>query len=310
MKELDLNDFLKPDEDSRCGYAAIVGRPNVGKSTLLNQILGTKLSITAAKPQTTRHQILGIKTVDGGQLVLVDTPGIHLQADKAINRYMNRIARAVLQDVDAVLWVIDAVKWTEEDLALGESLKQAQQPLLIILNKIDQIEQRERLLALAEKMQQNYQPEEILMLSALKGDGVTDLDQKLLHYLPFSRPFFDADQMTDRSERFLASEFIREQIMRNAHKEVPYVSTVEIEAFEHSVKLVRISALIWVERDGQKAILIGQGGKTLKRIGTEARRQLQLLLDKKIHLELWVKVKQGWSNNERALQSLGYTDIN
>ncbi len=294
--------------DTRCGYVAIVGRPNVGKSTLMNRLLGQKISITAHKPQTTRHQILGIQTTDRGQVIFIDTPGIHAATEKAINRYMNRVAMAVLQDVDAILWLVDARHSTDEDRHIGEALKGSQIPLLLGLNKIDLVTDKADLLPRAQALQTQYAPTELLMISAHNGAGIKGLQERLEAQLPFSRPFYDEAQITDRSERFLAAEFVREQITRRLHKELPYASTVQIEAFEREPGLIRIGAVIWVERDGQKGIVIGKQGATLKAIGQSARRNLERLLESKVFLELWVKVKQGWSDDERALQSFGYQD--
>lgn len=302
------SDLPNADAQGRCGYAAIVGRPNVGKSTLLNRVLGQKISITAPKPQTTRHQVLGIKTVPAGQMIFIDTPGIHQSTTRAINRYMNRVARAVLADVDVVLWLVEAGQLTDEDRALGSSLCGISPPLLCVVNKIDQLKDKRQLLPIAEGLRDAYNPTEILMVSATNGDGVPLLEERVMAQLPFSRPSFDAEQITDRSERFLAAEFIREQITRRTHQEVPYASTVEIESFETEDKLIRISAIIWVEREGQKAIVIGRKGQTLKQIGSEARRELEELLGSKVFLELWVKVKSDWSDSERALRSFGYSD--
>lgn len=296
------------DVETRCGYVAIVGRPNVGKSTLMNRLLGQKLSITAHKPQTTRHQILGIQTNAEGQTIFIDTPGIHVDTKKAINRYMNRVALAVLQDVDLVLWLIDATHFGPEDARIGEILKKSSVPVLACLNKIDLLPDKSKLLPLADRVQTDYQPQDLMMVCARNGKGVKTLGTRLSEHLPYSRPFYDADQITDRSERFLAAEFIREQITRRLHQELPYASTVEIEAYDRGEKLIRISAVIWVERNGQKAIVIGKGGASLKAIGQSARISLERLLEQKVFLELWVKVKEGWSDDERALQSFGYAD--
>lgn len=296
------------ESDRRCGYAAIVGRPNVGKSTLLNRVLGQKISITAPKPQTTRHQVLGIKSVPEGQLVFIDTPGIHQRAPKAINRYMNRVARAVLMDVDVVVWLVAADGVKDEDRALGELLREQRPPVLLVLNKIDRVRDKRTLLPLVEDLNRRYQPAETLLVSALDGDGVPALEAAVLQRLPFSRPLYDADRITDRSERFLAAEFVREQVTRCTHQEIPYATTVEVESFEDDGKLVHIGVVIWVERDGQKAIVIGRGGQTLREIGTRARRELETLLERKVFLETWVKVKQGWSDDEKALRSFGYSE--
>ncbi|MDX1569467.1 MAG: GTPase Era [Xanthomonadales bacterium] len=299
---------MESEQEHRCGYAAIVGRPNVGKSTLLNAILGQKVSITASKPQTTRHQILGIKSVEGGQLVFIDTPGIHQGTPKAINRYMNRVARAVLADADVVLWVVEAARLTEEDRALGESLKSVDAPVLCIINKIDRLRDKRELLPFLEQLNRDYRLAEVLPVCALESDGVDVVEAEVLERLPFSRPFYDADQITDRSERFLAAEFVREQITRCTHEEVPYATTVEVENYVHEEGLVRIGILIWVEREGQKAIIIGRKGETLRKIGSRARKALEALLGEKVFLQTWVKVKQGWSDDERALRAFGYQE--
>jgi len=296
------------DTATRCGYTAIVGRPNVGKSTLLNQILGQKISITAHKPQTTRHQILGIKTVDRGQMIFIDTPGIHLDMPKAINRYMNRVAMAVLQDIDLVLWLVEAGHLTREDEHVGQAVSRVSPPVLCVINKIDLLGDKQQLLPFAADLTKRFNLAQVLMVCARNGRGVDELEHGLLDRLPFSKPFYDADQITDRSERFLAAEFIREQVIRRLHQELPYAITVEIEAFARENKLLRIAAIIWVERQGQKGIVIGKGGESLKGIGAEARKNLEGLLGSKVFLQLWVKVKQGWSDDQRALQSLGYKD--
>lgn len=293
---------------ARCGYAAIVGRPNVGKSTLLNQMLGQKISITAHKPQTTRHQIFGIKTVPRGQIIFIDTPGIHLDMPKAINRYMNRVAMAVLQDIDLVLWLVEAGHLTREDEHVGHTLSKVSPPVLCVINKIDLLQDKQKLLPFAKSLSNRFKLDEVLMICARNGRGVAELEDSLLNRLPFSKPYYDADQITNRSERFLAAEFIREQVIRRLHQELPYAITVEIEAFDRESKLVRIGAIIWVERQGQKGIVIGKQGGSLKAIGAAARKNLERLLQEKVFLQLWVKVKQGWSDDLRALQSLGYKD--
>ncbi|MFZ5562160.1 MAG: GTPase Era [Pseudomonadota bacterium] len=294
--------------DFRCGYVAIVGRPNVGKSTLLNHILGQKLSITSRKPQTTRHRILGIVTQDNTQTVYVDTPGIHGEERKAINRYMNRTATAALRDVDLVLFVVDGLKWMADDELVMQKIKAAGLPAMLVINKVDTVEDKEALLPRIEELIQLHGFVEVVPVSALKGHNVPRLQELVAARLPLSPPFFPEDQITDRSPRFLAAEIVREKIMRQLGDEVPYELTVEIEEFKEEGRLRRISALILVERDGQKAIVIGEGGQRLKRIGMEARQDMERLFDSKVMLSLWVKVKGGWSDDERALKSLGYDD--
>lgn len=294
--------------DYRCGYVALVGRPNVGKSTLMNRVLGQKLSIVTAKPQTTRQRIAGIKTSSRGQIVYIDTPGIHLAAKRALNRYMNRIARASFQDVDLILFLIEADRWTKQDEHVARVLSDAEVPVVLVVNKIDQISDKSRLLHFLRDEVKTDRFNEVFMISAKSGDGVDRLEKKVLLSLPFSRPFYDEDMFTDRSERFLAAELVREQLMLRLHQELPYALTVEIEQFKRERNLVRIGAIIWVERDGQKQIVIGKGGNVLKKVGTQARLALQELLDEKVFLQLFVKVSRDWSDNERALKQFGYDD--
>jgi len=294
----------------RCGYVALVGRPNVGKSTLMNRILGQKLSIVTAKPQTTRQRIAGIKTTQQGQVIYIDTPGIHLAAQSALNRYMNRIAQASFHEVDLILFLIEAGRWTKQDEHVARSLKSVSAPVLLVVNKIDLVPEKSRLLQFLEHEVKTDRFSEVFLISAKSGNGVDVLEQKAMQGLPFSRPFYDEDQFTDRSERFLAAELIREQLMLRLHQELPYSLTVEIEEFKREDRLLRIGAIVWVERKGQKQIVIGKGGDVLKFVGTQARRALQELFDEKIFLRLWVKVSRDWSDNERALRQFGYNDQN
>jgi len=294
--------------DYRCGYVALVGRPNVGKSTLMNRVLGQKLSIVTAKPQTTRQRIAGIKTTSRGQIVYIDTPGIHLAAKRALNRYMNRIARASFQDVDLILFLIEADRWTKQDEHVARTLANADVPVVLVVNKIDRIAEKSRLLQFLSDEVKTDRFNDVFLVSAKSGDGVDRLEKKVLLSLPFSRPFYDEDMFTDRSERFLAAELVREQLMLRLHQELPYALTVEIEQFKREKDLVRIGAIIWVERDGQKQIVIGKGGNVLKKVGTQARFALQELLDEKVFLKLFVKVSRDWSDNERALKQFGYDD--
>jgi GTP-binding protein Era len=293
--------------DYRCGYVSIVGRPNVGKSTLLNHILGQKLCITSRKPQTTRHRILGIVSRDNVQVIYVDTPGIHGEERKAINRYMNRAATSALRDVDVILFVVDALKWTTDDELVLEKLKTAKVPVLLVINKVDTLDDKAALLPAIEKLTQRMDFAAVLPVSALRGHNLDELHEAVGKRLPLSPPFFDEGQITDRSQRFLAAEMVREKIMRQLGEEIPYELTVEIEEFKKEGKLLRISACILVEREGQKKIVIGDGGSRLKLIGTEARLDMVKMFDSKIMLALWVKVKGGWSDDERALKSLGYS---
>jgi GTP-binding protein Era len=296
------------DNAIHCGYVAIVGRPNVGKSTLLNRILGQKVSITARKPQTTRHRILGIKTTELAQTVYVDTPGLHLGGKKAMNRYMNRAAISAIEDVDVIVFIVDGLKWTEEDAYVLEKIMGVNRPVVLAVNKVDKITHKDVLLPHIQKLASENNFVEIIPISALKGDNVEELEQTVSNVLPLSHPLFPEDQITDRSERFLAAELIREKLIRLLGQELPYALTVEIEQFKTEKNLLRISALIWVEREGQKKIIIGKHGEQLKLIGQKAREEMEKLFERKIFLQLWVKVRKGWSDDERALRSLGYGD--
>lgn len=298
-----------PDETTyRCGYVAIVGRPNVGKSTLLNHLIGQKVSITSRKPQTTRHQILGIKTTSQYQVIYVDTPGLHSNAGRAMNRYMNRAATSVLHGVNIVVFLIEALRWTDEDELVLSRIKESNIPCILLVNKIDKLENREQLLGFLQEVSNKYKFEHIIPVSALKGNNLDDLEKVITGYLEISSPWYAEDMVTDRSVRFLTAEIIREKLMRGLGQEVPYDLTVEIEQFKEKKNTIHISALIWVERANQKSIVIGKKGERLKSIGKQARKDIERLLDKKVFLELWVKVKEGWSDDERALLSLGYRD--
>jgi GTP-binding protein Era len=294
---------------TRCGYAAIVGRPNVGKSTLLNHVLGQKISITSRKPQTTRHNMLGIKTEAEHQIIFVDTPGMHLGQDKAINRYMNRSASTAIRDVDVVVFVVDRCAWTEEDEAVARRLENSEIPVLIALNKVDQLDDKESILPQIEQLMERVGASEIVPISALRGNNLDALEREIVKRLPESDHFFPEDQITDRSSRFIAAEMVREKITRQLGDELPYQMNVEIEEFSQQGEILHIGALILVERDGQKRILIGNKGDRIKQIGIEARGDMEELFGCKVMLRLWVKVKSGWSDDERALRSLGYDNI-
>lgn len=297
------------DTPTRCGYVAIVGRPNVGKSTLLNHILGQKLAITSRKPQTTRHNMLGIKTEGEVQAVYVDTPGLHKHNDKALNRYMNRSASTALKDVDVVVFVVDRTRWTDEDQMVLEKVQHVKCPILLAVNKADRLEDKSELLPHLEWLAGQLPQAEVVPISALHGQNLDTLERLVAEKLPESEHFYPEDQITDRSSRFLAAELIREKIMRQLGAELPYQITVEIEEFKQEGHVLHIHGLILVERDGQKKIIIGDKGERIKRIGQEARKDMEVLFDSKIMLNLWVKVKGGWSDDERALRSLGYTDF-
>ena len=293
--------------DYCCGYIALVGRPNVGKSTLLNRILGQKISITSRRPQTTRHRVLGIKSQANAQLIYVDTPGIHEFSGRAMNRHMNRTASSVLLDVDVVVFLVDGLHWTSDDELVLKKLGQVSCPVILAVNKIDLLGNREELLPRLQALSEKYAFEQIIPISASKGDNVEQLEAVIERLLPQAPPLFPEDQVTDRSVRFLAAELVREKLFRKLGKELPYGLTVEIEQFKSDAKITHIHALIWVERKSQKFIVIGRQGRLLKETGIEARRDIETLIDGKVNLKLWVKVKEGWADDERALRSLGYT---
>ncbi|MBR9884074.1 MAG: GTPase Era [Oceanospirillales bacterium] len=294
-------------QGTRCGYVTIVGRPNVGKSTLMNRILGQKLSITSKKPQTTRHQILGIKTEDDLQVIYVDTPGLHIDdKGRALNRYMNRAASEALRHVDVIVFLVDRTAWTEEDEAVLEKLKFARCPVILAVNKVDLLKDKSALLPQLELLSSKLDFAEIVPISAEKGHNVEHLEEVVEGFIPQGVHLYPEDQITDRSSRFVAAELVREKLMRNLGDEVPYGTTVEIEEFQHDGALLTISALILVEREGQKRIVIGNKGEVLKGIGRDARQDMERMFDCKVMLNLWVKVKRGWADNERALHSLGY----
>ena len=298
----------KTENNPRSGFTAIVGRPNVGKSTLLNRFVGQKLAITSHKPQTTRHSILGVKTRNDGQIVYVDPPGIHRRGNQAMNRYLNRTANTVLSDVDTLLFVVQAGVWNREDRQVLKSVISSKRPVILVINKIDQLEDKIELLPYIESIKELHQFVDIVPVSAKNGTQVDELELKVLATLPEGGNLFPDDQLTDRSEKFFAAELVREQLTRQFHMELPYATTVEIESFKEEEKMYRISALIWVERSGQKNILIGNKGESLKKVGTQARKAMEKFYQKKVFLQLWVKVKKSWSDDENALARLGYTD--
>ncbi len=292
----------------RCGYVALVGRPNVGKSTLLNSLLGQKISITSHRPQTTRHRILGINTLEQAQIVYVDTPGLHQGNRKALNRAINRTAADTLHAVDVVAFLVEGVRWSDEDRWVLDLLKDVEVPVILVVNKVDLLEDKAALLPHMQTLAALYEFADIVPLSALKRDNLDRFEACVIEHLPEQPPLYPEDQITDRSERFLAAERVREKLFRKLGQEVPYGLTVEIEQFKQEGNLRTIHALIWVERDSHKAMVIGKGGSRLKEVGSEARRELETLFDGKVFLQLWVKVKEGWADDERALRSLGYGD--
>ena len=291
------------------GFVAIIGRPNVGKSTLMNHLIGQKISITSRKPQTTRNRVMGIDTEGEYQAVYVDTPGLHREEKKAINHLMNRAAESALGDVELVLMVIDPNRWTDDDEMAFHRVKQSGAPVVLVINKVDTIADKETLLPLIDRLSKSITFKDIVPVSALRGTNLHILKQLIHDALPEGDHMFPDDSITDRSSRFLAAEIVREKLMRQMGDELPYESTVEIEEFKEEEKLLRISAEILVERDGQKKMVVGAGGSRIKMIGTEARKDMEKLFDNKVFLRLFVKVKAGWSDDARALKSLGYDDF-
>ncbi len=292
-----------------CGYVALIGRPNVGKSTLMNHLLGQKLSITSRKPQTTRHRILGIKTTDAGQAIFMDTPGMHSDEKKVLNRYLNKTADSTLLGVDVVVWLLDGLYWHDYDERIIHKLQNADLPVILVVNKVDKIKDRQSLLTFIAAAKEKYPFVEIVPVSALKNSNLDALEAQIMALLPQADFIYPADQITDRPERFFAAEIVREKLTRRLGDELPYALTVEIERYEEHAELTKIYATILVERSSQKSIVIGSQGEMLKKIGTEARLDIEKLIGQKVYLQLWVKVKKGWSDSQRALQSLGFIDI-
>ncbi len=290
------------------GYAVLLGRPNVGKSTLLNALLGQKLAITSHKPQTTRHRLVGIRSTPSGQIVFVDTPGIHDRGDKAMSHYLNRAAHSALLDVDVILFVVQALAWTAEDEQVLAAIARAALPSIAVVNKVDLVEPKEKLLPFLKTLAERHPFVEVLPVSARSGDNLGRLSEAVLARLPEGGPIYPDDQITDRSERFFAAELLREQLIRRYHRELPYAVTVEIERFVEQDGRYDIGAVIWVERPGQRAILLGKGGQAMKETATAARKAMNEFFQTRVHLEVWVKVKKSWSSDEASLVQLGYSD--
>lgn len=314
-KMLDLDEMLqKADSDlenaegRHCGLVALVGRPNVGKSTLMNYLLGEKLSITSDKPQTTRHSILGICTRDPYQIVFVDTPGMHSNEPRSLNRYMNRAARASAAEADLAVFVIEALTWTKADLKALATVAQSGIPFGLAINKIDKLKDRTKLLPWIKQMTEelDFNFEFIVPLSAEQGDNLEPLIDEIGKHLPKAAWMFPEDQITDRSERFMVAEIIREKLIRSLHQELPYATAVEIDFFRAEEDGIHIGATIWVERDGQKGIVIGKHGRILKSVGIRARQDIERLLNEHVFLETWVKVRENWTDDERALRNFGF----
>lgn len=291
-----------------CGYVALIGRPNVGKSTLMNHLLKQKISITSRKPQTTRHRILGINTTEKGQAIYMDTPGMHADQKKALNRQLNRTADSTLMGVNVVVWLIDRLQWHEYDEVIFQKLEQAGLPVILAVNKVDRIEDKDRVLEFFAQAQERYPFKAIVPISALKKIHLEELEDEIMALLPEGDLIYPEDQITDRPERFLVAEIIREKLTRRLGAELPYELTVEIEKYEELPNVTKIYAVILTERTSQKSIIIGESGEMLKSVGIDARKDIERLIGTKVYLQLWVKVKKGWSDNERALQSLGFQD--
>ena len=294
--------------DYRAGTIAVIGRPNVGKSTLVNALVGAKISIVSPKAQTTRHRLLGIATFPDGQLMLVDTPGIHGRQTRAMNRYMNRAARGAVSDVDAAVLVIEAGRWTEDDSLAMSALKESKVPCVLVVNKVDKVADKNSLLPFIAKITAEHEFTSVHPLSALKNKGTEALVKTLIALMPESEAHYGEDEITDKSERFLAGELVREQLMTRLGEELPYSTTVEIEKFEEDGQMLRISAVVWVERESQKPIVIGNGGERMKAISTSARIGMEKLFGRKVFLETWCRVREGWSDDEAALRRFGYLD--
>ncbi|MCI0399926.1 MAG: GTPase Era [Gammaproteobacteria bacterium] len=297
---------MSASPDDHCGYVAIVGRPNVGKSTLLNRLIGQKISITSRKPQTTRYPILAIKTVGRRQAIYVDTPGLQKSPRRAINRFMNREVYNAIEGVDLIVMMVEALFWTEEDDFLVAQLDKHPVPIILAVNKVDKLKDKSKLLPYLDKFGQMMAYIDVFPISARKGDNLESLEQRILSLLPHGPLCYAVDQMTDRSQRFFAAELIREKLMRMLGAEVPYHLSVVIDEFSHQGAVVQIMATIWVERPGQKAIVIGKNGRLLKEVGEQARKDMEKMFGSKVFLRTWVKVKEKWSNDIRALQELGY----
>jgi GTP-binding protein Era len=291
-----------------CGFVALIGRPNVGKSTLMNHLLKQKISITSRKPQTTRHRILGINTTEAGQAIYMDTPGMHNSEKRALNRYLNRTAETTLLGVDVIVWLIDGLSWHEYDEVIFKKLEQAGLPVILAVNKVDKVKDKDAILAFFAEAQHRFPFEHLIPISALKRTNLEQLESLIMKLLPISDLIYPEDQVTDRPERFLAAEIVREKLTRRLGDELPYALTVEMERYEELPGITKIYAIIWVERLTQKNIVIGKDGEMLKKVGTDARFDIEKLIGQKVYLQLWVKVKKNWSDNERAMQSLGFND--
>lgn len=296
----------------RAGHVAVIGRPNVGKSTLTNALVGAHVAIVSPRPQTTRHRLIGIASYPEGQIVMVDTPGLHRDFGSAnataMHKWMNKAARGALDGVDAALLVVRAGQWEEADEYAYQALQRESLPVMLVINQVDRIVDKDQLLPYVAEVTKDREFAAVALISALKRKGLKELTRDILKLLPEQEAIYPEDEITDKSQRFLAAEMVREQVMRQLGEELPYATTVEIESFEVDGTMLRIDAVIWVERNGQKAIVIGKGGERLRDIGTQARLQMERLFGTKVFLQTWVRVREGWSGDERALRAFGYHD--
>lgn len=296
----------------RAGHVAVIGRPNVGKSTLTNALVGAHVAIVSPRPQTTRHRLIGIASYSEGQIVMVDTPGLHRDFGSAnataMHKWMNKAARGALDGVDAALLVVRAGQWEEADEYAYQALQRESLPVMLVINQVDRIVDKDQLLPYVAEVTKDREFAAVALISALKRKGLKELTRDILKLLPEQEAIYPEDEITDKSQRFLAAEMVREQVMRQLGEELPYAATVEIESFEVDGTMLRIGAVIWVERNGQKAIVIGKGGERLRDIGTQARLQMERLFGTKVFLQTWVRVREGWSGDERALRAFGYHD--
>lgn len=296
------------DNCERSGVVAIIGRPNVGKSTLQNQVLGKKLSITSRKPQTTRQRIIGIKTEGDSQVVYVDTPGLHQGEKKALNRYMNRVARSTLQEVDVVVFIVQALQWTSQDEAILSYLADVTVPVLLVVNKIDLVKNKAELLPYVEMVSSKFSFQQVIPISAKQALQVDVFESQIDKLLPLGPMMYPADQVTDRSDRFIVTEFVREKLTRQLGEELPYSLAVTVDIMEEEASILRVACVIWVEKSSQKQIVIGHKGARIKQVGITAREDLERYFDKQVFLQLWVKIKTGWSDDSQSLTDFGYSE--
>lgn len=295
--------------DYKAGYVAVIGRPNVGKSTLINQILQQKLSIVSPKPQTTRHQILAIHSNQRGQIIFIDTPGIHNQKGTALNKHLNQTAHSSSIGVDVLLFLVESLRWTDEDLRAAKIVAQTDAKKILVINKVDKIKDKQQLIPFVQKITEDRDFHAIHYISALKNKQIEPLLDNIYQQLPAADPIFDEQQISDRSTRFFIAELIREQLMQRYHQELPYSVSVELEQYQVKGKIHHIHAIIWVERNNQKQIIIGSQGQAIKQIGIKARQEIEQFISAKVNLKLWVKVKSAWTDDLKAIQALGYDNL-